>query len=61
MSIDEYRELTGYDPVSEHIRRQYINHLEMQEAFQKEGDFTSEHIKFDTFEEREVVRLQLSG
>ena len=61
MSIDEYRELTGYDPVSEHIRRQYMNHLEMQEAFQKEGDFTSEHIKFDKFNERELVRLQLSG
>jgi len=60
MTIGQYKEKTGFDPVSEHIRRQYMDHLEMQEALQKEG-FTPENMVFDTFNERELVRLQLSG
>jgi hypothetical protein len=60
MSIKEYRELTGYDPVSEHIRRQYVDHLEMQETFKKEG-FTPENILFDNFYKREMASLRLNN
>ena len=27
--LDEYTEITGFDPVAEHCRRKYFEHLEM--------------------------------
>lgn len=29
MTIEEYREMTGFDPVSDYIRQRYIDHLEL--------------------------------
>ena len=37
LHLDEYTEITGFDPVAEHCRHEYFEHLEMQSAMQEEG------------------------
>lgn len=60
MSIEEYREMTGYDPVSEYIRQRYIDHLEFQIFCQQQGDFSMENTNFDAFYEQQLKFLKLN-
>ena len=60
MSIEEYREMTGYDPIFQYIQQEYIAHLELQVFCQKEGDFSMEDTNFNAFYEQQVKSLRLN-
>ena len=59
LHLDEYTEITGFDPVAEHCRREYFKHLEMQSAIQEEGliDFVDTDV--EKFYSQQLTLLRL--
>ena len=59
LHLDEYTDITGFDPVAEHCRRKYCEHLELQSAMQEEGltDFADTDV--ERFYNQQLTRLRL--
>ena len=57
--LDEYTEITGFDPVEEHCRREYFEHLEMQAAMQEERliDFVDTDLEKFYMQQLTLLRL----
>ena len=58
LTIEEYTDLTGFDPVAEYCRRRYLEHLEL-EMMQKEGLLNSVDTDFDKFYDQTLRLLSL--
>ena len=59
LHLDEYAEITGFDPVAEHCRREYFEQLEMQSAMQEEGLIDFVDTDFEKFYNQQLTLLRL--
>ena len=59
LHLDEYTEITGFDPVAEHCRHEYFEHLEMQSAMQEEGLIDFVDTDFEKFYSQQLKLLRL--
>ena len=59
LHLDEYTEITGFDPVAEHCSREYFDHLEMKSAMQAEGLIDFVDTDFEKFYSQQLKLLRL--
>ena len=59
LHLDEYAEITGFDPVAEHCRHEYFEHLEMQSALHREGLIDFVDTDFEKFYSQQLTLLRL--
>ena len=59
LTIEKYAELTGFDPVAEHCKREYFEHLKMQAAMQEEALIDFVDTDFEKFYNKQLKLLSL--
>ena len=59
LHLDEYTEITGFDPVAEHCKREYFEHLKMQAAMQEEALIDFVDTDFEKFYSKQLKLLCL--